>query len=93
MCTHFFFFFSASLCVSPSLLTGGWMNERGVDSWRSGGAAEITLLTTVTSARSHTHSLRPVLMEASALFLGAAARFISVPSVSWDGDTDAAGCN
>lgn len=69
------------------------MNERGVDSWRSGGAAEITLLTTVTSARSHTHSLRPVLMEASALFLGAAARFISVPSVSWDGDTDAAGCN
>lgn len=69
------------------------MNERGVDSWRSGGAAEITLLTTVTSARSHTHSLRPVLMEACALFLGAAARFISVPSVSWDGDTDVAGCN
>lgn len=28
----------------------------GVDSWSSGGAAEITVLTTVTSARSHTHT-------------------------------------
>lgn len=32
-------------------------------------------------------------MEAHALFWGGTARFISLPSVSWDGDSDVAGCN
>lgn len=88
-CVHIF---CVSVCAPypAGRQSDEWM---GVNSWRSGGATEITLLTTVTSACSH--SLRPVLMEARALFWGQPLDLSNCPlcpgtvTVTWPGVTDA----